>query len=80
MHFMGVKKIVSEMEDIFSVKNMKRKHYRGISLLLDKLKQKEETIRNKFENERDENKRKKQKRSLLVIQAQQKKAEKLLNA
>ena len=77
---MGVKKIVSEMEEIFSVKTMKRKHYKGINLLLDKLKQKEETIRNKFENEIDESKRKKQKRSLLVIQAQQKKAEKLLNA
>ena len=77
---MGVKKIISDMEEILSANNMKRKHHRGISLLLDKLKQKENTIKNKFENERDERKRKKQKRSLLVIRAQQKKAEKILNA
>ena len=77
---MGVKKIVTKMNEIFSISKKRNKHYKSINTLLDKLKEKEEKIKLKFDNETDKTKRTKQKRSLLVIQAHQKKAEKILNS
>ena len=53
-------------------------HSQDILSLVEKLKTKEKTIRAKFENEKDETKRNKHKLSLLVLQAQQGKAEKML--
>ena len=76
---MGVKMIVKKLNDAFSVENKKDKHYESINALLAKLKDKEKAIMLKRESETDKAKRKKQKRSLAVIRAQQKKAQKLLN-
>lgn len=55
-------------------------HSQDIHSLVQKLKSKEKTIRNKFDNEKDETKRNKHKRSLSVLQAQQSKAEKMLQS
>ena len=76
---MGVKMIVKKLNKAFSVENKKDKHYESINALLEKLKEKENAILLKRESETNKYKRKKQKRSLAVIRAQQEKAQKLLD-
>ncbi len=77
---MGVSLIVKKLNNIFSVSNNKKnKHYDGIQKLLNKLEIKEEKIKAKLTIEKNKLKRRKQRRSLSVIRAHRKKAQKLLN-
>lgn len=75
---MGVKTLIRKLNKVFSVSNKKRRDYKSIEKLVEKLRLKEEKIKNKLAKERDELKRKKQQSSLSVIRAQLKKAHRLL--
>lgn len=74
---MGVKSIVKKLNGAFAGNN-KDRHYYSIKALLKKLDAKEDVIMQKRESETDRAKRRKQKRSLAVIRAQKRKAQKLL--
>lgn len=76
---MGVKTLIRKLNKVFSVSNKKRKDYKSIEKLVEKLKLKEEKIKDKLAKESDNLNRKKQQRSLSVIRAQLKKAHRLLS-
>lgn len=76
---MDLTNLTDNLMNKFSAKVEKDIRYQDVLTLMEKLKIKEKTIKDKFDCEEDDIKRDKQKLSLLVIKAQQSKAERLLN-
>lgn len=81
LNIMDLTQITNNLSHSFGTDSDNQRHCdsEDVSALMEKLKAREKMIQDQFEKENDEVKRERQKLSLLVIKAQQNKAEKLLN-
>ncbi len=79
LKIMDLSKFAHDLTHTFGGNHKDHVHTEGVLSLMEKLKAKEQEIRLQFDSEKDEVKRNKHKLSLLVLQAQKNKAQKLLN-